>query len=72
MRIREITDRNLLADSAVIKPTAKPMTPDQMQVKALTDRSKQLKNQAAQIRASKQAQRAQQKLAKANQALSEN
>ena len=72
MRIREITDRNLLADSAVIHTPIKPLSPEQQQVKVLTDRSKQLKNQAKQLKARQSAQRAQAKLTQVNQSLIKN
>jgi hypothetical protein len=45
---------------------SKPLTPDQLQVKALNDKSAQLKTQAKRIKAQQKVQKAQANLAKVN------
>jgi hypothetical protein len=61
-------DDEVLIDEETYGANTKVLTPQQLQIKALKDKSKQMNDQAKKIKAQTQVTKAQQKLAKATQA----
>ena len=66
--IDEPSSEEILIDEETYGANNKVLTPQQLQIKALKDKSKQMNDQAKKIKAQTQVTKAQQKLAKATQA----
>ena len=66
--IDEPSSEEILIDEETYGANTKVLTPQQLQIKALKDKSKQMNDQAKKIKAQTQVTKAQQKLAKATQA----
>ena len=68
MLIDEPTSEEVLIDEETYGADTKVLTPQELQIKTLKDKSKQMNIQAKKIKAQTQVNKAQQKLAKATQA----
>ena len=68
MLIDEPNSEEVLIDEETYGANTKVLTPQELQIKTLKDKSKQMNNQAKKIKAQTQVTKAQQKLAKATQA----
>lgn len=68
MLIDEPSSEEILIDEETYGANTKVLTPQELQIKTLKDKSKQMNDQAKKIKAQSQVTKAQQKLAKATQA----
>lgn len=68
MLIDEPSSEEILIDEETYGANTKVLTPQELQIKTLKDKSKQMNDQAKKIKAQSQVAKAQQKLAKATQA----
>ena len=68
MLIDEPSREEILIDEETYGANTKVLTPQELQIKTLKDKSKQMNDQAKKIKAQSQVTKAQQKLAKATQA----
>ncbi len=68
MLIDEPSNEEILIDEETYGANTKVLTPQELQIKTLKDKSKQMNDQAKKIKAQSQVAKAQQKLAKATQA----
>lgn len=68
MLIDEPSNEEILIDEETHGANTKVLTPQELQIKTLKDKSKQMNDQAKKIKAQSQVTKAQQKLAKATQA----